>query len=230
MHVFGYLIQKGEQKYKQKLHRCDENWIKHCEARAWLCNESEFRKWLREAKSLLFTLFGVSPVSCSVFGKCAVCVWFIKLLTVIYATFVHTIITGISEFFFCSTPTPESRAWILFINHSRYHFNDEKKKHIHNPRIQDAYQFIIEPIHWKWCIHIPKKTRSKTRFYHRNGKLIKFTARKVNWTTQQKRIDDSAWPCQCKGKYIRALVFNFPFLCPFFIPSLSPFAWNFVCI
>lgn len=179
------------------------------------CVASVFRKWLREAKSLLFTLFGVSPVSCSVFGKCAVCVWFIKLLTVIYATFVHTIITGISEFFFCSTPTPESRAWILFINHSRYHFNEEKK-HIYNPRIQDAYQFIIEPIHWKWCIHTPKKTRSKTRSYHRNGKLIKFTARKVNWTTQQKRIDDSAWPCQCKGKYIRALVFNFPFLYRFF--------------
>lgn len=123
-----------------------------------------------------------------------------------------------------------TRVWILFINHSRYHFNGEKKTHTHNPRIQDAYQFIIEPIHWKWCIHTPKKTRSKTRFYHRNGKLIKFTARKVNWTTQQKRIDDSAWPCQCEGKYIRALVFNFPFLCPFFIPSLSPFAWNFVCI
>lgn len=67
---------------------------------------SVFRKWLREAKSLLFTLFGVSPVSCSVFGKCAVCVWFIKLLTVIYATFVHTIITGISEFFFVQLQHP----------------------------------------------------------------------------------------------------------------------------
>lgn len=160
MHVFGYLIQKGEQKYKQKLHRCDENWIKHCEARAWLCNESEFRKWLREAKSLLFTLFGVSPVSCSVFGKCAVCVWFIKLLTVIYATFVHTIITGISEFFFVQLRHPSLDPFYQSLSLSF----QWRKKHTHNPRIQDAYQFIIEPIHWKWCIHTPKKNTLENTF------------------------------------------------------------------
>lgn len=126
------------------------------------CVASVFRKWLREAKSLLFTLFGVSPVSCSVFGKCAVCVWFIKLLTVIYATFVHTIITGISEFFFFLTPTPESRAWILFINHSRYHFNDEKKTHIQstNSRCVPVYHRAdpLEMVH----THTQKNTLENT--------------------------------------------------------------------
>lgn len=125
--------------------------------RAWLCSESEFRKWLREAKSLLFTLFGVSPVSCSVFGKCAVCVWFIKLLTVIYVTFVHTIITGISDFFLCSTPTSESRAWILFINHSRYHFNEEKNTYT-------IYEFKMRTIYWKWCTHPKKKNAFENTF------------------------------------------------------------------
>lgn len=102
----------------------------------WKFNKTQRGKWLREISACLpffspcrshFALVRLCYMNGYLVTIHNVCVWFIKLLSVIYATFVHAIITGVSEYFLLLLLFPPSslvlsalRGWLFFLQLSPF--------------------------------------------------------------------------------------------------------------
>lgn len=177
-----------------------------------LYDEQEYKipseKWLREivAVSTVYIQFDVCFAWSTLSVRCdCVCVFvfvrFIKLLLVIYATFVHAIITGISEsssvtvFFLCVIEKKNNMLMLMvgfFFSLSSFLFC-HRNPHIY---IEDAYQFIKPNqsfIYMNGRHH--HHHRHRCTWLHtfwnarQNGKLIKFIGKWIEvYCTQLNRI------------------------------------------
>lgn len=148
---------------QQKLHRTDENWIKHCDEQSELClkmaaGSNATLSFLHYSVILVLLFFSFQSQSLfrfrRIYQKSRMCV--IHKITFGYLrNFCARYYYGYKWIFsFSLYFTRKMKLGSFFVDLffsaacSAFAVIVEQK----HPPIQDAYQFIIEPIHWQhWC-------------------------------------------------------------------------------